>query len=60
MATEDVICLYWPWAEKKAQQHNDNIYSEAMNAQPCLSVMHAKAHSWSYQVHADYVWYIEV
>ena len=46
----DVMCLYWPWALKKAEKEDSSMYAEAMNAKPCLSVMHAKAHSWSCQV----------
>lgn len=39
----DIICLYWPWLTK----HD----SEAVHSMKfALSVMHAKAHSWSCQV----------
>lgn len=38
----DVICKYWPWLKKK------DSFAAAMK--PALSVMHAKAHSWSCQV----------
>jgi hypothetical protein len=44
----DVICLYWPWALSKASKLPE--LEGAMSAQPCLSVMHAKAHSWHCQV----------
>ena len=44
----DVICQYWPWALSKANSCPD--LKEAMSSQPCLSVMHAKAHSWHCQV----------
>lgn len=39
----DVVCKYWPWLNK-----NDREVSEKMK--PALSIMHAKAHSWSCQV----------
>lgn len=39
----DVVCKYWPWLKK-----NDSETSQVMK--PALSVMHAKAHSWSCQV----------
>lgn len=39
----DVVCKYWPWLKK-----NDGEVSEKMK--PALSIMHAKAHSWSCQV----------
>ena len=38
----DVVCKYWPWLEK-----HDKINKNKMK--PALSVMHAKAHSWSCQ-----------
>lgn len=44
----DIICQYWPWAVVKAESC-PNLRS-AMCAQPCLSVMHAKAHSWHCQI----------
>lgn len=40
----DVICKYWPWLSK-----HDPDTSQSMK--PALSVMHAKAHSWSCQVY---------
>lgn len=39
----DVICKYWPWLT-----NHDPGASQSMK--PALSVMHAKAHSWSCQV----------
>jgi hypothetical protein len=39
----DVVCKYWPWLQK-----HDNQTAQLMR--PALSVMHAKAHSWSCQV----------
>ena len=39
----DVVCKYWPWLKK-----DDAVAAEKMK--PALSVMHAKAHSWSCQV----------
>lgn len=42
----DVVCKYWPWLKK-----NDPGTAQKMN--PALSVMHAKAHTWSCQV-----WYL--
>ena len=36
----DVVCKYWPWLIKK-----DPVTAQVMK--PALSVMHAKAHSWS-------------
>lgn len=44
----DVICQYWPWALLKVDSCPEA--KEAMSSQPCLSVMHAKAHSWHCQV----------
>ena len=37
----DVICKYWPWAEK---------VDLPADMKPALSVMHAKAHNWNCQV----------
>ena len=37
----DVMCRYWPWALAK---------TPGLTNTPCLSVMHAKAHSWHCQV----------
>ena len=39
----DVVCKFWPWLQK----HDGE---SAKNMKPALSVMHAKAHSWSCQV----------
>ena len=44
----DVMCQYWPWALSKVDSCPEA--KEAMSSQPCLSVMHAKAHSWHCQV----------
>lgn len=44
----DVICQYWPWALSKVNGYAE--LKSAMSAHPCLSVMHAKAHSWHCQV----------
>lgn len=44
---QDVVCQYWPWAERKSPLFPQ---SRAMDMQPALSVMHAKAHSWHCQV----------
>ena len=43
----DVVCKFWPWLQK----HDGE---SAKNMKPALSVMHAKAHSWSCQV--GYCW----
>lgn len=51
----DIICLYWPWALSKASKHPE--LEDAMSAQPCLSVMHAKAHSWHCQVNKLVLFY---
>lgn len=41
----DTVCQYWPWLlRKNPMMHGRH--------QPLLSVMHAKAHSWSCQVSA--------
>lgn len=47
----DVICQYWPWAQKLTTTHSE--LQETMKATPCLSVMHAKAHSWPCQVYKE-------
>lgn len=39
----DVVCKYWPWLQK-----HDKLNADKMK--PALSVMHAKAHSWTCQV----------
>lgn len=44
----DVICNYWPWALQKNRQVSK--FDLAMQSKPCLSVMHANAHSWHCQV----------
>ncbi|XP_064390969.1 uncharacterized protein LOC135338816 isoform X2 [Halichondria panicea] len=44
----DVMCQYWPWAKSKVNSCPET--KDAMSSQPCLSVMHAKAHSWHCQV----------
>ena len=44
----DIMCQYWPWALSKVDSCPEA--KEAMSSQPCLSVMHAKAHSWHCQV----------
>ena len=44
---EDIVCQYWPWAQRKSPLFPQ---SRAMNMKPALSVMHAKAHSWHCQV----------
>ena len=40
---EDIVCKYWKWAEKAGGLENCDM-------KPALSVMHAKAHSWTCQV----------
>lgn len=40
---EDIVCKYWKWAGKAGGLENCNM-------KPALSVMHAKAHSWTCQV----------
>lgn len=40
---EDIVCKYWKWAEKAGGLENCGM-------KPALSVMHAKAHSWTCQV----------
>ena len=42
---EDIICKYWPLAQGKAY-----LFPDTITMKPCLSVMHAKAHSWHCQV----------
>ena len=48
----DVICKYWPWANKTTFPDTIN----GNDITPCLPVMHAKAHTWHCQVsmHAMY------
>ena len=43
---QDVVCQYWPWAEKAALS-----IPAALEIKPCLPAMHAKAHTWHCQVH---------
>ena len=40
---EDIVCKYWKWATKAGGLENCDM-------KPALSVMHAKAHSWTCQV----------
>ena len=42
---QDVICQYWPWAEKAVLS-----FPAALEMKPCLPAMHAKAHTWHCQV----------
>lgn len=42
----DVVCQYWPWAEKAALST-----PAALEIKPCLPAMHAKAHTWHCQVY---------
>lgn len=49
----DVMCQYWPWALSKVNCCLES--KQAMSAHPCLSVMHAKAHSWHCQVNKQYM-----
>lgn len=44
----DVVCMYWPWLLKNG---SDTV----AKMKPALSVMHAKAHSWSCQVAIGYM-----
>ena len=44
---QDVICKYWPWAQRVASG-NENM--ALVNTQPALSLMHGKSHSWTCQV----------
>ncbi|XP_046862765.1 uncharacterized protein LOC124456337 [Xenia sp. Carnegie-2017] len=46
---QDIICKYWKWAVKASKSDESN----AHEIKPALSVMHAKAHNWTCQVH----WY---
>lgn len=41
----DVVCQYWPWARQK-----EAVTGIPLTSIPCLSVMHANAHSWPCQV----------
>ena len=44
---EDVICKYWPWAQRISSLS----CSAALSCiTPALSIMHGKSHSWSCQV----------
>lgn len=53
----DVICKYWPWALQKNRQVT--MFERSMQAKPCLSVMHANAHSWHCQVWYCIWWKLE-
>ncbi|XP_058644835.1 uncharacterized protein LOC131548005 [Onychostoma macrolepis] len=44
----DVACKYWPYL-KRAVGHCPEL-SPLLNMRPLLSVMHAKAHEWSYEI----------
>ena len=45
---QDVICQYSKWLHKiLSQRPNDIELQQLKNMKPFLSVMHAKAHSWS-------------
>ena len=44
----DIMCQYWKWAQTKQEVSED--FAEALSCTPCLSVMHANAHSWQCQV----------
>lgn len=46
---QDVICKYWPWAVKLAEQ-DAKFKSAIQTVKPALSVMHAKAHALECQV----------
>lgn len=46
---QDIICKYWPWANKVAAAF-PVWKSSVTSIRPALSVMHAKAHSWPCQV----------
>lgn len=44
---EDVICKYWPWAQRITPPNNINAL---LSITPALSIMHGKSHSWPCQV----------
>lgn len=44
---EDVICKYWPWAQRISSPSCSTALSSIT---PALSIMHGKSHSWSCQV----------
>ncbi|XP_014677256.1 PREDICTED: uncharacterized protein LOC106817122 [Priapulus caudatus] len=46
---QDVICRYWPWLAKCASRFPE-FFPLLTEMKPFLSVMHAKAHTWSCQV----------
>lgn len=43
---EEVVCKYWKWTKRAG-------LPEGCQMKPALSVMHAKAHSWSCQVFTE-------
>lgn len=45
---EDIVCKYWKWAKKAGGV-------EGSGMKPALSVMHAKAHNWTCQVHCRFI-----
>lgn len=45
---EDIVCKYWKWAKKAGGV-------EGSGLKPALSVMHAKAHNWTCQVHCRFI-----
>ena len=51
---QDIICKYWKWAVKASKSDESN----AHEIKPALSVMHAKAHNWTCQVHWYHVFFI--
>jgi hypothetical protein len=44
---QDVVCKYWPWAQRVASEKEK---MALVNTKPALSLMHGKSHSWSCQV----------
>ena len=49
---QDVICHYWPWANKV------NFPLDIPEMVPCLPAMHAKAHTWHCQVSEQQIYMI--
>ena len=45
---EDIVCKYWKWAKKAGGV-------EGSGMKPALSVMYAKAHNWTCQVHCRFI-----
>ena len=45
---EDIVCKYWKWAKKAGGV-------EGSGMKPALSVIHAKAHNWTCQVHCRFI-----